>query len=217
MDVDLSLLAIADLSTIPEERLAELVLAAAHGGATAVQLRGKELAAGDLLSLADRLQSVLADSGVPLLVNDRVDVAAVAKARGVHLGDQDLEVVRARSLLGPEAAIGRTARTPAAAREAFAQGATYIGAGSVYAGTTKTGVPVIGLEGLCAVVGATPLPVVAIGGIDAGRAAACVVAGAAGVAVVGALFAGKPDAPRVEERARELRAAIDAGRRARGR
>ncbi len=215
MDLDLSLLAIADLGVVPSDRVAGQVLAALRGGATAVQLRGKEVASGELMAAAEALIRELAPRGVPLFINDRVDVAAIAGAAGVHLGDEDLGVAAARSLLGPEAWIGRTARSPEAARRAAEEGADYVGAGTIYPGGTKPGVPVIGLDGLRTVAKASPVPVVAIGGIDAERAVACVMAGAAGIAAIGALFAGAPDAAEVEARARRLRAAVEAGRKGR--
>jgi thiamine-phosphate pyrophosphorylase len=132
----------------------------------------------------------------------------------VHLGDHDLEVDEARRLLGGDAVIGRTARSPAAALAAVAAGASYLGVGSVFASATKTGLPVIGLAGLRSVADVVTVPVVAIGGIDAERARSAIAAGAAGVAVIAALFAGAPDADRVEKRARTLRAAVESGRQA---
>lgn len=215
MDLDLSLLAIADLAVVPFDRLAGQILAAVRGGATAVQLRGKEVASGELMAAAEELVPELAGLGLPLFINDRVDVAAIAGAAGVHLGDEDLGVAAARSLLGPAVWIGRTARSPEAARRAADEGADYVGAGTIYPGGTKPGIPVIGLDGLRTVAKASPVPVVAIGGIDAERAAACLMAGAAGVAVIGALFAGAPDEALVEARARRLRAAVEEGRRGR--
>jgi thiamine-phosphate diphosphorylase len=212
LEIDLSLLAIADLAVIPRQKLAGQVLAAARGGATAVQLRGKELTSAELLDAADELVPVLTGQGVPLLVNDRADVAALASAAGVHLGEEDLEVGMARELLGPRAIIGRTARTPDAVLRAAADGADYVGVGSVYPGGTKAGVPVLGLPGLRALIAASPVPVVAIGGIDADRARECVALGAAGVAVIGALFTGVHDAAEVEARARQLKASVESGR-----
>ncbi len=211
MELDLRLLAIADLAVIPRARLSELVLAAARGGATMVQLRGKDVPAGELLAMADVLVAELRAQGVPLCINDRADVAALAGAAGVHLGDEDLDPASVRRLLGPGCWIGRTARTPEAALAAAAEGADYLGVGSVFAGGTKAGVPVIGLDGLARVVKASPIPVVAIGGIDPERAADCVATGAAGVAVIGALFAGNPDRDAIEERAARLRTAVSAG------
>lgn len=207
----LRLLAIADLALLSPDRLVEQVTAAVEGGATAIQLRGKKSSAGELLAAADLLRAASSLAEVPLFMNDRVDIAAMAGFNGVHLGDGDLTVADARQLLGPQAWIGRTARNPEAARVAANAGADYLGVGSVFGGGSKPEVPVIGIEGMATVVQASPLPVVAIGGVTAERAGACIAAGAAGVAVIGALFFGDP-APRVvRARAAALRAAVEAG------
>ncbi|MGD8394653.1 MAG: thiamine phosphate synthase [Candidatus Eiseniibacteriota bacterium] len=204
--IDWTLCAIVDLGVVAPERAPELARAAAAGGAGVLQLRGKTVPAGVLLDTAELLQGAI---GVPLIVNDRVDVAALAAADGVHLGDDDLPLEAASRLL-PGRWLGRTVRDPRAARAAVAAGAGYLGVGSVYQSATKRGVPHIGLEGLAAVAAAVDRPVVAIGGIDADGAAACVEAGARGVAVIGALFAGDPPAGVVEKRARRLRRRLDA-------
>ncbi len=164
----LRLMAIADLEVIGPDRLVELALAAIAGGATAIQLRGKKSAAGELLAIADALRASQTE-GVPLIVNDRADVAALARAHGVHLGDDDLPISAARRILGPGFWIGRTARDATGAEAAARDGADYLGVGSVFAGGSKAGVPVIGLPGLAAVASASAAwPVVAIGGITAG-------------------------------------------------
>jgi thiamine-phosphate pyrophosphorylase len=216
MELDLRLLAIADLSVIPRDRLVASVRAAARGGATLIQLRGKNVAAGELLTAAEELLPVLSVEGVPLLVNDRVDVAMLAGAAGVHLGDDDLDPASARSLLGPGSWIGRTARSSGAALAAVAAGADYLGVGSVYAGGTKSGVPIIGLDGLARVAAVSTKPIVAIGGIDVDRAADCVAAGAEGVAVIGALFGGDPAPEEIEDRAARIRHEVAAGCHRRG-
>jgi thiamine-phosphate pyrophosphorylase len=210
-DIDLTLYAIVDLAVVPTAACVELALAAVRGGAGVVQLRGKQTAAGELLRVAGALVTALAPSGVPLLVNDRVDVAALAGAGGVHLGDDDLPLEAAAELLAG-GLLGRTCRDAPSAERAIAGGAGYLGVGSVFESGTKQGIPVIGLDGLRAVTAAASVPVVAIGGIDEERGAACMAAGAAGVAVIGALFGDRADATRVEERARSLRAALDAAR-----
>jgi len=207
----LRLLAIADLALVSPDRLVEQVTAAIEGGATAIQLRGKKSSAGELLAAADALRAARSVAQVPLLMNDRADIAVVAGLTGVHLGDDDLPVGEARKLLGPTAWIGRTARDASTARTAARAGADYLGVGSVFGGATKPEVPVIGIAGLAAVAQATPLPVVAIGGITAERAGACIAAGAAGVAVIGALFFGDPAPDVVRARAAALRAAVEAG------
>jgi thiamine-phosphate pyrophosphorylase len=211
----LRLLAIADLALLSPDRLVEQVTAAVEGGATAIQLRGKKSSAGELLAAADLLRAARSLADIPLFMNDRVDIAVMAGFNGVHLGDEDLAVVDARKLLGPQAWIGRTARNPQAARVAASDGVDYLGVGSVFAGGSKPEVPVIGIEGMATVVQASALPVVAIGGVTAERAGACMAAGATGVAVIGALFFGDPAPSVVRARAAALRAAVEAGAEAR--
>jgi thiamine-phosphate diphosphorylase len=206
--IDWTLYAIVDLEVVSPAAAPELARAAVAGGAGVLQLRGKTVAAGELLRTADAVRRA---AEAPLIVNDRVDVAALAAADGVHLGDVDLPIEAASRLL-PGRLLGRTVRDSAAARAAVAHGAGYLGVGSVYRSGTKHGVPEIGLDGLAAVTAAVDLPVVAIGGIDADGAAACLEAGADGVAVIGALFGGAPAARVVEERARALRRHLDAVR-----
>lgn len=216
MELDLRLLAIADLAVIARDRLVASVAAAARGGATLVQLRGKNVPAGELLAAAEEILPALEEAGVALFVNDRVDVALLAGASGVHLGDEDIDPASARMLLGPGSWIGCTARTPEAALAAVAAGADYLGVGSVYGGGTKSGVPIIGLDGLARVAAASTKPIVAIGGIDVERAADCVAAGAEGVAVIGALFGGNPAPEEIEDRAARLRHAVAVGCHRRG-
>jgi thiamine-phosphate pyrophosphorylase len=207
----LRLLGIADLTVIRRDRLADQILAALQGGVSSIQLRGKDCTGGELLAAADEVARVLSDWQVPLFINDRADVAVLACAQGVHLGSEDLPIRSARRVLGAEVWIGSTARRPADARQAVAEGADYLGVGSVFGGGTKPGVPIIGTAGLGAVAAASAVPVVAIGGIDEGRAAACIQAGAAGVAVIGGLFAGDPSPDEVAARARAYRQAVERG------
>ena len=213
--VSLRLLAIADLAVIRRDRWTEQILAAVRGGASSIQLRGKECTGGEFLAAADEVARVLSDSQVPFLINDRADVAALSGARGVHLGGDDLPVTAARQMLGQAMWIGATARRPEEAARAMADGADYLGVGSVFASATKPGLPIIGTEGLGRVAAASAVPVVAIGGIDEHRALDCVRAGAAGVAVIGGLFAGNPSAEQVTARARAYRQAVERGLEAR--
>jgi thiamine-phosphate pyrophosphorylase len=136
---------------------------------------------------------------VVALVNDRVDWALLAGADGVHVGDEDLPVAETRRLLGPDRIVGVTVRGATAAREAAAAGATYVGLGPVFATRTKeVPAPVLGLERLATEVRATPLPVVAIGGISLERVSAVARTGVHGVAVVSDLWTGGNPAGQVE-------------------
>jgi thiamine-phosphate pyrophosphorylase len=156
---------------------------AVAGGARIVQLRFKKLGARDLLGLAARVKAICAERGALLIVNDRVDIAVLSGAAGVHLGAEDLSVAEARRL-GPELLIGVTARTPADALAAESAGADYIGSGSVYPSPTKPGLPVIGVPGIKTIARAVRIPVVAIGGITQDNCTPLFKAGAAGICCV---------------------------------
>ncbi len=185
----------------------DVVAAAVRGGVSLVQLREKTLPDAEVIARARALIELLTPSGVPLIVNDRVEAAIAAGAAGVHLGQEDVHVGRARSLLGPGGIIGVSAGTAAEAATVSAGLADYVGVGSVYPTASKTDAgAAIGIAGLRALQARLPLPVVAIGGIHAGNAAEVAAAGVAGVAVVSAICAA--DDP--EGAARSLRAAIAA-------
>ncbi|HEU5129492.1 MAG TPA: thiamine phosphate synthase [Glycomyces sp.] len=166
--------------------VAESALAA---GARLVQVRPEDhYTDRAALDLAAALAELCAAHDALCLVNDRVHIAQAVGAHGVHLGADDLPIDVARRLLPGAAVIGGTCREPEAARAARRAGASYLGVGPVWSTGTKTGLPdPIGLDGLAAVCAAVDLPVIAIGGITAERAAACREAGAHGVAVVGAI------------------------------
>ncbi len=207
---DLSLYILTDRRLAGDRPPAEVVAAALRGGATAVQLRDKTATTRELLRLGEALLAVTRPAGVPLIVNDRLDVALALDAEGVHLGQEDLPPDVARRLLGPEKILGVSADTVEEALEAQRTGADYLGVGDVFGTRSKPDAgAVIGLEGLRRVAQAVRIPVVGIGGVTAQNAAAVIEAGAAGVAVLSAVM-GAPDP---EAAARALRAAVEAGRR----
>jgi thiamine-phosphate pyrophosphorylase len=166
----------------------EIADAAIRGGATAVQLRMKEEPTRLLLDAARAIAPLCRAAGVAFLVNDRVDVAMIAGADGVHVGQDDLPPAEVRALMGPRALIGVSAATIEEAIAAERAGADYLGVGAVYATASKSdaGAPV-GLTRLTEIRRAVVLPVVGIGGITADNAAAVVRAGAQGVAVITAV------------------------------
>ncbi|MDD4588336.1 MAG: thiamine phosphate synthase [Heliobacteriaceae bacterium] len=189
--------------------LFSIVEAALKGGANVVQYREKSAGTRVLITEAAALKALCAKYGALFIVNDRVDVALAVGAPGVHLGQDDMPVTLARKLLGPEVIIGVSASSVVEAVAGAAAGADYIGASAVFATPTKTEAPALGLAGLTAICGAVSLPVVAIGGLNAGNAGGVLAAGAQGVAVVSAIMAaGNP-----EKAARELAALVGAGRR----
>ncbi|MEV0604987.1 thiamine phosphate synthase [Polymorphospora rubra] len=159
------------------------------GAELVVQVRVEDVASDrEAYDLAGRVAGLCAAAGATCLVNDRLHVALAVGAAGGHVGALDLPVDAARRVLGPDAVLGATARTPEAGRAAVAAGATYLGVGPCYLTSTKDGLPTpIGPAGIAAVAGAVDVPVIAIGGVTAARAAELVAAGAYGVAVVGAV------------------------------
>jgi len=218
MKVDLRLYAILDPERTRGRDLAELARAAAAGGATLLQYRDKHAGTRDLVARAGAIKAALADTGVPLLVNDRVDVALAAGADGVHVGQDDMHAGDARRLLGPRAIVGVTLKTSAHVAELAALPVDYGCIGGIFATASKDNpAPPVGLAGLAQLVdgarGTRPgLPVGAIAGIDATNAAAVIGAGADGVAVISALFMAED----VEAAARSLRRIVDEALAARG-
>jgi thiamine-phosphate pyrophosphorylase len=182
--------------------------AAIAGGARVVQVRIKDRPAGEVLEAARRIVGLAAGRAL-VIVNDRADLALLAGADGVHLGDEDLPVEDARRLLGPDRLVGRTTRTLDEARAAIAAGADHVGFGPIFGTRTKAlAVPPRGIAPLAGVTAALGAPVVAIGGISAETIGAVAGAGAACAAVIGALFgAGDPAA-----NAARLAALFEAGR-----
>ena len=170
----------------------EVVAAALDGGVDVVQLRDKAASARERYETGIRLRELTAEAGVPLIVNDRIDLAAAVDADGVHLGQTDLPVEVARERLGEDALVGVSASTVEGAEAAEAAGADYLGVGAVY-GTDSKDVSGdrdgIGVERVAAVADAVEIPVIGIGGIDAGNAAPVVEAGATGVAALSAITA----------------------------
>jgi thiamine-phosphate pyrophosphorylase len=189
----------------------EVVEAAIAGGIDVVQLREKSATARERYDLGREVRERTAEAGIQLIVNDRVDLALAIDADGVHLGDGDLPVAVARGLLGEEKAIGRSVSTVAAAREAEAAGADYLGVGAVFATHSKDVTDEqaeIGVERVRAIADSVTAPIVAIGGIDPTNAAEAVAAGADGVAVISAITAAEDPAAAT----RELGEAVAAGR-----
>jgi thiamine-phosphate diphosphorylase len=158
-----------------------------------VQLRKKGDPARELLAVGEEVRGLTREAGALLFVNDRLDVALALGADGVHLGPHDLPVDAVRHHAPTGFLIGRSADDPDVARRAVADGADYIGCGTVYPTATKADAgEVIGVRGLRRIAEAVPVPVLAIGGITVERAPEVAATGAAGVAVVGAVM-GAPD------------------------
>ena len=170
--------------------LAEVVAAAARGGLGAVQLREKDLSAGELYDLGVSLQKALDPQGVPLLVNDRIDVALALDAAGVHLAGHSLPTRTARRVLGPDKLLGVSTHGLETARRAADEGADFVVFGPVFATPSKLAYgPPQGLSRLAEVVRGVPVPVIGIGGITPGNLAQVMQTGAHGVAMIRAVLA----------------------------
>lgn len=187
----LQLIVITDAGLAAARSVEEIVAAALEAGARAVQLRDKGRPPGEQVAMARRLLALTRPAGALLFVNDRLDVALAAGADGVHLGPDDLPVAAARRAAPSDLLVGYSTDDPRIARRAAAEGADYLGCGAVWPTGTKTvGDEAIGLERLDEVARAVAIPVVAIGGIDPGRAQEVAGTRAAGVAVVSAVMGG---------------------------
>lgn len=168
--------------------LTEVVKAAVEGGVSCVQLREKTMSTRDFLDLALAVKHVLQPYHVPLIINDRIDVALACGAEGVHLGQSDLPVAHARQLLPDHVFIGWSVESMADVERALHLPVDYLGVSPVFATPTKTDTQAPwGLDGLHRVRQVTSLPLVAIGGINAGNALPVLQAGAEGLAVVSAI------------------------------
>jgi thiamine-phosphate pyrophosphorylase len=211
MTVDLRLNAIVDPERSGGRDLAELARLCAEGGATLIQLRDKVSETRTMVEEARAIKRALVPFGVPLVINDRIDVALAAEADGVHVGPDDMAVEDARRLLGSRAIVGLSVKSVAEAEAAPVASIDYVGSGGVYATLSKQqkNAP-IGPEGLKRIIDALrrrvpEMPVCGIAGIDAGNAAAVIGAGANGVAVISALSL----APDPKAAARALRGIVD--------
>lgn len=218
MTVDLRLYALVDPAVAGGHTLPDLARRIA-GSATIVQLRDKHGSTRDMVDAARALGAVLAPKNIPLLINDRVDVALAAEADGVHIGQDDMAPADARLLLGRTAIIGLSIKTAAQAEDAPLDLLDYVAIGGVYGTTSKdnTAAP-IGIDGLRTIVEAirarkADYPICAIAGIDESNAAEVIAAGADGVAVISALSLAADPA----NAAQGLRAVVDAALARRGR
>ena len=199
---------LCDDSVRPELPLAEKAARLLAGGARVLQLRMKRTPPREALAAAREVVAACHRAGALCLLNDRVDLALLSGADGVHVGDDDLPPEAARELLGPARLVGVTVRNAAGARAAKAAGADYVGVGPIFGTTTKqVPAPVLGVEAFAAVVRECPLPVVGIGGVGLSNIAQVAAAGAHCAAVASdALMAAD-----ISEQVRRLSAAFDTG------
>ena len=204
---DPSLYFITDSTGYTEEAFLLRVEQALRGGATLLQLREKNRSTRAYIRLAEKVHAIAKRYQVPLIIDDRVDVALAIDAEGVHVGAEDMPVALARKLMGDDKIVGATAKTVPWAREAWEQGADYLGVGAIYPTTTKVKTVFTSTETLREICNAVPIPVNAIGGLN--RENIDVLAGIpiAGICVVSAIMKAEDPRTAAEElkaRAKEL-------------
>lgn len=185
----LCLYAVTDRTWLREKSLYEQVEAALAGGVTMVQLREKKLALKEFRKEAESINHLCKKYNVPLIINDNVELALAVGAAGVHIGQQDMDIKDARRILGEDKIIGVSARTVDQALAAWRAGADYLGSGAVFGTTTKGDASMLSLETFREICEAVDIPVVAIGGVTEENILKLKGLGAAGVAVVSAIFA----------------------------
>ena len=188
MLIDTTLYFITDSTPYTEKDFLQRVQLALEGGVTLLQLREKNRTTREYLSLAKKVHSLTKKFKVPLIIDDRLDVALASGAEGVHLGQSDLPIKVARGLVGPDYIIGATSKTVKQAREAYAGGADYLGVGAIYPTTTKVVTvitPVATLKDICK---AVPIPVNAIGGLNKTNLDVLKNSGISGLCVVSAIM-----------------------------
>lgn len=183
------LYAVTDRSWLHGQSLVHAVEEVLAGGATMLQLREKHLEHRDFLAQAQELLPLCRKYHVPLIINDDVQVALESGADGVHVGQSDMAVQAARSILGPDKIIGASAHNASEALAAVAAGADYLGCGAVFGSTTKADAGLLSLNTLREIRAAVRVPIVAIGGINRQNIARLAGSGVDGVALISALFA----------------------------
>ena len=201
----LRLYAVTDRAWVGRQTLCQQVEAALQGGVTCVQLREKHLDRDAFLAEAKQICALCRRYGVPFIVNDDLDVALACGADGIHVGQDDMPAAEVRRRADRRLIVGVSAHTPEEARLAEAAGADYLGAGAVFGSATKTDASLLTPAGLQAVCAAVHIPVVAIGGVNAGNILQLQGSGAAGAAVVSGIF-GAPD---ISAACQKLRALAD--------
>lgn len=205
MNMDLSLYLVTDRLNFSEEEFLNKVELACKSGVTFVQLREKGISTREYIYLGEKVKAITDRYDIPLVIDDRVDVALAIDAHGVHIGDTDMDVSTARKLLGTDKIIGATAKDVIVAREAEKQGADYIGTGAIFPTTTKVVTKLTTVETLTEVVNSVSIPAVAIGGLDINNINVLKGTGIKGIAVVSAIM----KADNVETKTKELKKSLE--------
>ena len=207
MKFDSSMYFITDSTNYSEEEFLYRVEQALMGGITLLQLREKDKSTREYMDLAEKVHTLTKKYNVPLIIDDRVDVALAIDAEGVHVGQSDMPVSIARELMGNDKIVGATTKTVEQAVEAYAQGADYLGVGAIFPTTTKVKTVITSTETLSNICSAVPIPVNAIGGLNKDNIDILKGIPIAGICVVSAIM--KADDPKqattkLKARAKEL-------------
>jgi thiamine-phosphate pyrophosphorylase len=199
--IDFSLYLVTDRRSAGVNSLSDVVKAAINGGVTIVQYREKNASTVEMVRFAVKLHKITKAKGIPLIINDRIDVALAVDAEGLHVGQEDMPAGNARKIIGPGKLLGVSAKTLKEASSAVKDGADYLGVGDIFGTTSKkdAGEP-IGLKMLKEISDSVAIPIVGIGGITKANAGSVIESGADGIAVISAII-GRPDP---EKEAREL-------------
>ena len=205
MEFDTTLYFITDSTGYGREEFLRRVRSALEGGVTLIQLREKNRTTREYVNLANEVHEITKEFGVPLIIDDRIDVMLAADCEGVHVGAEDMPVAKARELIGKDKILGATAKTVEAAVSACNDGADYLGVGAIYPTTTKVKTVLTSTETLDAITKAVPIPVNAIGGLNSGNIRILKGIDIAGVCAVSAIT--KAVCPRIA--AEELKNAFE--------
>lgn len=203
-NIDTTMYFITDSTGFSEKEFLYRVEEACKGGVTLVQLREKEKTTREYITLAEKVHEITIRYDIPLIIDDRVDVALAVGAEGVHVGQSDMPVSMARKLMGDDKIVGATTKTVAQALEAWEQGADYLGVGAIYPTTTKVKTVLTPIDTLKEIVSAVPINVNAIGGLNKDNIYVLKGSGIDGICAVSAIM--KTDDPKYA--AEELKAAF---------
>lgn len=191
MNFDCSLYLVTDSTGLEEEEFLRRVEEACAGGVTLVQLREKERSGREYLNLAMRVKEITDKYNIPLIIDDRIDIAMAIDAAGVHVGQSDINVRYARKLLGENKIVGATTKTIEQAKEAVGEGADYLGVGAIYPTTTKVTTVITEVSTLNNICEVVDIPVVAIGGLNENNCDVLIGSKISGIAVVSAIMKAK--------------------------
>ena len=205
MNLDTMLYFITDSTGFKRDEFLSRVRSALEGGVTIMQLREKNRTTREYIDIANDVHTLTKEFGVPLIIDDRIDVMLAVDAEGVHVGADDMPVASARKLIGRDKILGATAKTVEAATKAYEDGADYLGVGAIYPTTTKVKTVLTSTETLDAITKAVPIPVNAIGGLNKDNLGVLKGIDIAGVCAVSAIM--KADSPKLA--AEELKRAFE--------